>query len=123
MDIFRKISFNTFIYLCRISLIIKRYERSYKIPLLLATIGLPLTIVILVIIGFYKLFIKRKALPLLHPFDNITGQTISEFHEEQKVLVSEDEDGDGKRKNNLAQARLFFVSAENVYSMSMLLQS
>ena len=33
-------------------------------PLLLATIGLPLTIVILVIIGFYKLFIKRKALPL-----------------------------------------------------------
>ena len=80
-------------------------------PLLLATIGLPLTIVILVIIGFYKLFIKRKALPLLHPFDNITGQTISEFHEEQKVLVSEDEDGDRKKKNNLAQARLFFVSA------------
>ena len=38
-------------------------------PLLLATIGLPLTIVILVIIGFYKLFIiKRKALPLsTHP--------------------------------------------------------
>ena len=67
-------------------------------PLLLATIGLPLTIVILVIIGFYKLFIKRKALPLLHPFDNITGQTISEFHEEQKVLVSEDEDGDRKKK-------------------------
>ena len=29
-------------------------------PLLLATIGLPLTIVILVIIGFYKLFIKKK---------------------------------------------------------------
>ena len=61
------------------------------------------------------------------PFDNITGQTISEFHEEQKVLVSEDEDededGDGNKKNNLAQARLFFVSAENVYSMSMLLQN
>jgi multisubunit Na+/H+ antiporter MnhC subunit len=31
-------------------------------PLLLATIGLPLTIVILVIIGFYKLFIKKNVL-------------------------------------------------------------
>lgn len=79
-------------------------------PLLLATIGLPLTIVILVIIGFYKLFIKKKSITSFYtPFDNITGQTISEFHEEQKVLVSEDEDGDGKKKNNLAQARLFFV--------------
>ena len=94
-------------------------------PLLLATIGLPLTIVILVIIGFYKLFIKKKRITFYTPFDNITGQTISEFHEEQKVLVSEDEDedGDGNKKNNLAQARLFFVSAENVYSMSMLLQN
>ncbi|HFJ9285389.1 TPA: DUF3951 domain-containing protein [Bacillus toyonensis] len=65
-------------------------------PLLLATIGLPLTIVILVIIGFYKLFIKKKSVTSFYtPFDNITGQTISEFHEEQKVLVYEDEDGDG----------------------------
>ncbi|ARX69482.1 DUF3951 domain-containing protein [Bacillus thuringiensis] len=69
-------------------------------PLLLATIGLPLTIVILVIIGFYKLFIKKNVLLFYTPFDNITGQTISEFHEEQKVLVSEDEDedGDGNKK-------------------------
>lgn len=68
-------------------------------PLLLATIGLPLTIVILVIIGFYKLFIKKKRITSFYtPFDNITGQTISEFHEEQKVLVSEDEDGDRKKK-------------------------
>ncbi|HDR6312153.1 TPA: DUF3951 domain-containing protein [Bacillus cereus] len=51
-------------------------------PLLLATIGLPLTIVILVIIGFYKLFIKKKSITSFYtPFDNITGQTISEFHE------------------------------------------
>lgn len=28
----------------------------------------------------------------------MTGQTISEFHEEQKVLVAEGEDGDGKKK-------------------------
>ncbi|MGR5998524.1 DUF3951 domain-containing protein [Bacillus cereus] len=67
-------------------------------PLLLATIGLPLTIVILVIVS-YKLFIKKKRITSFYtPFDNITGQTISEFHEEQKVLVSEDEDGDGKKK-------------------------
>ena len=65
--------------------------------LLLATIGLPLTIVILVIIGFYKLFIKKKSITSFYtPFDNITGQTISEFHEEQKVLVYED--GGGKKK-------------------------
>ena len=76
-------------------------------PLLL-TIGLPLTIVILVIIGFYKIFIKKKSITSFYtPFDNITGQTISEFHEEQKV--SEDEDGDGKKKNNLAHGRLFFA--------------
>ncbi|HDR5398024.1 DUF3951 domain-containing protein [Bacillus anthracis] len=85
-------------------------------PLLLATIGLPLTIVILVIIGFYKLFIKKKSITSFYtPFDNITGQTISEFHEEQKVLVSEDEDGDGKV--------IFSFLLENVYSMSMLLQN
>ncbi|PEA85592.1 hypothetical protein COL60_00460 [Bacillus pseudomycoides] len=66
-------------------------------PLLMAVIGLPLTIVILVIISFYKLFIKKKSITSFYtPFDNITGQTISEFHEEQKVLVAED--GDGKKK-------------------------
>lgn len=32
------------------------------------------------------------------PFNNITWQTISIFHEEQQVLVSEDEAEDGKRK-------------------------
>lgn len=85
-------------------------------PLLLATIGLPLTIVILVMIGSYKLFIKKKRITSFYtPFDNITGQTISEFHEEQKILVSEDEDGDGKV--------IFSFLLENVYSMSMLLQS
>ena len=37
-------------------------------PLLLATIGLPLTIVILVIIDFINFSLKRKALPLsTHP--------------------------------------------------------
>ena len=45
---------------------------------------------------------KKSITSFYTPFDNITGQTISEFHEEQKILVSEDEDGDGKKKNNLA---------------------
>ncbi|PEB55508.1 hypothetical protein CON65_13495 [Bacillus pseudomycoides] len=68
-------------------------------PLLMAVIGLPLTIVILVIIDFYKLFIKKKNITSFYtPFDNITGQTISEFHEEQTILVTEDEDGNGKKK-------------------------
>ncbi len=94
-------------------------------PLLLATIGLPLTIVILVIIGFYNLFIKKKRITSFYtPFDNITGQTISEFHEEQKVLVSEDEDGDGKKKITLRVRKVIFsFLLENVYSMLMLLQS
>ncbi|MFJ8414726.1 DUF3951 domain-containing protein [Bacillus paramycoides] len=68
-------------------------------PLLMAVIGLPLTIVILVVIGFYKLFVKKKNITSFYtPFDHMTGQTISEFHEEQKVLVAEDEYGDGKKK-------------------------
>ncbi|UOB92954.1 hypothetical protein BTI679_01990 [Bacillus wiedmannii] len=94
-------------------------------PLLLATIGLPLKIVILVIIGFYNLFIKKKRITSFYtPFDNITGQTISEFHEEQKVLVSEDEDGDGKKKITLRVRKVIFsFLLENVYSMLMLLQS
>lgn len=33
-----------------------------------------------------------------NPFDTITRKTISIFHEKQQILVSEDEDGDGKKK-------------------------
>ncbi|KZE06659.1 hypothetical protein B4117_1789 [Bacillus mycoides] len=48
---------------------------------------------------FYKLFVKKKNITSFYtPFDHMTGQTISEFHEEQKVLVAEGEDGDGKKK-------------------------
>ncbi|MFD5264218.1 DUF3951 domain-containing protein [Bacillus wiedmannii] len=32
---------------------------------------------------------KKRVTSFYTPFDNITGQTISEFHEEQKVLVSD----------------------------------
>ncbi|OOR22891.1 MULTISPECIES: DUF3951 domain-containing protein [Bacillus] len=46
-----------------------------------------------------KLFIKKKRIISFYtPFDNITGQITSAFHEEQNVLVSENEDGDGKKK-------------------------
>ncbi|PFJ08463.1 hypothetical protein COD67_08075 [Bacillus cereus] len=42
-------------------------------PLLLAIIRLPLTIVILVIIGFSKLFIRKKNITSFYtPFANIT---------------------------------------------------
>ena len=70
----------------------------------LAAIGLPLTIVILVIIGFYKLFIKKKNITAFYtPFDNITGQTLSDFHEEQKVIIEDEEQGDGKRPNTFTK--------------------
>ncbi|MCU5685162.1 DUF3951 domain-containing protein [Bacillus wiedmannii] len=41
---------------------------------------------------------KKRITSFYTPFDNITRQTISEFHEKQNVLISEDEDGDGKKK-------------------------
>ncbi len=54
-------------------------------PLLLATIGLPLTIVILVIIGSYKLFIKKKRITSFYtPFDNITGKLFPNFTKNRK---------------------------------------
>jgi hypothetical protein len=67
-------------------------------PMIIAVLVLPLAIVMLVIISFYKLFIKKKNVTSFYtPFDNITGQSITEFHEEKKVLVTEDEVGDGKK--------------------------
>ena len=64
----------------------------------LSAIGLPLAIMILVIIGFYKLFVKKKNITAYYtPFDDITGQSLSEFHEEQKVIVEDEEQGNGKK--------------------------
>jgi Protein of unknown function (DUF3951) len=52
----------------------------------------PAAIVILVLIGFFKVFIKKKSASLFYtPFDEITGQTEVEFHEKQEILA-EDED-------------------------------
>ncbi|WP_019240246.1 MULTISPECIES: DUF3951 domain-containing protein [Bacillus] len=69
-------------------------------PMIAVAYGLPLTIVIIVLIGFYKMFVKKKNITAFYtPFDHITGQTVTEFHEEQKVIVEDEEQGDGKRKN------------------------
>ncbi|KGP71560.1 DUF3951 domain-containing protein [Pontibacillus yanchengensis] len=67
----------------------------------LASIIFPFIIVILVIIGFYKAFVKKKDVSAYYtPFDEITGQTEVTFHEEQEVVSEEDEDGrDDQHKN------------------------
>lgn len=68
----------------------------------LAAMGLPLAIVILTIIGFYKLFIKKKNITAFYtPFDQIMGQTIVEFHEEQQVVEEDEGEGDDKDKNDM----------------------
>ncbi len=54
-------------------------------PLLLATIGLPLTIVILVIIGFYKLFIKKKSVTsFTHPSIILPDKLFPNFTKSRK---------------------------------------
>ncbi|MFD1736719.1 DUF3951 domain-containing protein [Bacillus salitolerans] len=69
-------------------------------PLDLMTIGFPIVIVILVFIGFYKVFVKKRNItPFYTPFDEITGQTEVAFHEEQEVLAEDEDQGDDKDKN------------------------
>jgi Protein of unknown function (DUF3951) len=64
-------------------------------PLSLAAISLPVCIIVIVLIGFYKVFIKKKAVVNFYtPFDHITGQSNVEFHEEQEVLEEEKDQGD-----------------------------
>ncbi|WP_163103086.1 DUF3951 domain-containing protein [Peribacillus alkalitolerans] len=64
-------------------------------PLSLAAISFPVCIILLVLIGFYKVFIKKKTVVNFYtPFDQITGQSNVEFHEEQEVLEEEKDQGD-----------------------------
>jgi hypothetical protein len=66
----------------------------------IAAIGLPLAIVILVLIGFYKVFVKKRNITAFYtPFDEITGQTEVVFHEEQEILAQGEDKGDDKNKN------------------------
>lgn len=45
--------------------------------------------------------VRKKELPDLRytPFDNITGQTHVEFHQEKEVIEEDNENGDGKNKS------------------------
>ncbi|MCM3163332.1 MULTISPECIES: DUF3951 domain-containing protein [Metabacillus] len=68
-------------------------------PMNMITIGFPIVIVLLVIISFYKVFIKKKsASPFYTPFDEITGQTEVSFHEEQEILTEDEKQDDGNKK-------------------------
>lgn len=68
-------------------------------PMSLAVIGFPVTIVILVLVGFYKVFIKKKSVtPFYTPFDEITGQSAVSFHDEQEILAEDEDQGDDKDK-------------------------
>lgn len=69
-------------------------------PMSLTAIGLPVAIVVLVLIGFYKVFWKKKSVtPFYTPFDEITGQSQVAFHEEQEIVVEDEDRGDDKDKN------------------------
>jgi Protein of unknown function (DUF3951) len=62
-------------------------------------IGFPSVIVILVLISFYKVFIKKKGVtPMYTPFDEITGQTEVLFHEEHDVLAEDEDQGEDLNK-------------------------
>ncbi|WP_102275366.1 DUF3951 domain-containing protein [Cytobacillus massiliigabonensis] len=66
-------------------------------PINIMALGLPFVIVVLVIIGFYKVFVKKKSVTTFYtPFDKITGQTEVEFHEEQEILAEDEGEGDDK---------------------------
>jgi hypothetical protein len=64
--------------------------------------GLPAIILTFVLILFYKAFVKKKAMtPFYTPLDEITGQSQVEFHEEQEIVVVDEDQGDDKNKNRL----------------------
>lgn len=66
-------------------------------PLDVMAIGFPGVIVILVLIGFFKVFVKKKGVtPFYTPFDEITGQTEVVFHEEKEILAEDEGQGETK---------------------------
>ncbi|CAG9610623.1 DUF3951 domain-containing protein [Pseudoneobacillus rhizosphaerae] len=61
--------------------------------------GLPISIFIMVVISFYKVFLKKKSVtPFYTPFDEIMGQSQVEFHVEQEILAVDEEQGDDFNK-------------------------
>lgn len=70
-------------------------------PIDLMVVGFPVAIVLLVGIGFYKVFVKKKSVELIYtPFDEITGQSEVEFQEEREILAVDEEQGDKKNKKH-----------------------
>jgi hypothetical protein len=66
-------------------------------PIEFAAAGFPMAIFLLVLISFYKVFVKKKSVtPFYTPFDQITGQTGIEFHEEQEILAEDEDLGNDK---------------------------
>ncbi|MEH7247917.1 DUF3951 domain-containing protein [Neobacillus niacini] len=70
-------------------------------PMDLMAVGFPAVIVILVLIGFYKVLVKKRSItPFYTPFDEITRQTEVEFREEQIILAEDEDQGDDKNKKS-----------------------
>ena len=66
-------------------------------PIGFVVAGFPMAIFLLVLISFYKVFVKKKSVtPFYTPFDQITGQTGIEFHEEQEILAEDEDLGNDK---------------------------
>lgn len=62
----------------------------------LAAVGLPLVIFVIVLIGFYKMFVLKKNITATYtPFDEITGQSPVVFHQEHEVIAEDEDQGDG----------------------------
>ncbi len=68
---------------------------------LLAFALLPLSVTLLIIIAWIKIFKKKRSPSLFYtPFDEITGQTEVEFHEEQEIPAVDEETGDEPERNH-----------------------
>ncbi|MBZ9522806.1 DUF3951 domain-containing protein [Bacillus safensis] len=58
-----------------------------------------LIVVSIVVILFKRIILGKRIGVYYTPFDNITGNTSIEFHEEQNEEENEDDQGDDKDKN------------------------
>ncbi|MGX1265268.1 hypothetical protein RKD55_003072 [Rossellomorea marisflavi] len=62
---------------------------------LLAFALLPLSVTALLLVAGFKCFKRKQVPPLFYtPFDEITGQSGVEFHEEQDIPAEDEESGE-----------------------------
>jgi hypothetical protein len=67
-------------------------------PMIIMAAGLPIFIFSIVLISFYKMFVKKRSVtPFYTPFDEITGQSQVVFHVEQEVLAVDEDQGEKKK--------------------------